>query len=94
MINDVLKNLLTTREKEILGLIVKEFTSAKIASRLHLSIRTVDTHRKNMIRKTDSKTLIGLVKVAIKLGLLEGYYYKKRSKRKQVPDHIRIATDT
>ncbi len=94
MINDALKNKLTARETEILSLIVQERTSAEIASLLHLSIRTVDTHRKNMIRKTGSTTLIGLVKFAIRLGLLEGYYFKKKSKQKQKTNHIRNATDT
>ena len=94
MINDALKNKLTARETEILSLIVQERTSAEIASLLHLSIRTVDTHRKNMIRKTGSTTLIGMVKFAIRLGLLEGYYFKKKSKQKQKTNHIRNATDT
>lgn len=66
--------LLTPRENEILLLILKEFTSAEIARELNVSIRTVDTHRENIARKTSSRTLVGLVKYAIREGLVEGFY--------------------
>ncbi len=74
--NKTLKNKLTTREKEILLLVLEEHTSQNIATTLNLSIRTIDTHRKNILRKTNTKTLIGLLKYAIKADLIEDYYYK------------------
>ena len=45
------KSLLSTREKEILGLISRGKTSHEIADELFIGKSTVDTHRKNMIRK-------------------------------------------
>lgn len=56
---------LSSREKEIIALICQELTSAEIAERLFLSPLTVETHRKNILRKTNSKTLVGLIKYAI-----------------------------
>ncbi|PZR26112.1 MAG: DNA-binding response regulator [Citrobacter freundii] len=60
---------LSAREKEILSLIVKEFTSEEIASKLCISKKTVDNHRANILEKTNSKSTVGLVKFAIKAGL-------------------------
>ena len=45
------KSLLSSREKEILGLISRGKTSHEIADQLYIGKSTVDTHRKNMIRK-------------------------------------------
>ncbi len=56
---------LTEREIEILKLIFKEYSNAKIAQELFISERTVETHRKNMLRKTNSASMIGLMKFAI-----------------------------
>jgi DNA-binding NarL/FixJ family response regulator len=56
---------LSSREKEIISLICQELTSAEIAEKLFLSPLTVETHRKNILRKTNSKTLVGLIKFAI-----------------------------
>lgn len=56
---------LTPRETEILKLIVKEYSSAQIAGELYISPRTVDTHRKHIMQKTGSKTIVGLIKFAL-----------------------------
>lgn len=61
---------LTEREIEILRLIVDEYTNQEIADRLYVSKRTVDTHRTNMLKKTDSKNTAGLVRYAIKNDLI------------------------
>lgn len=71
-----MKTRLTKREKEILVLVLSENTSQSIASALNLSIRTIETHRKNILRKTNCETLIGLLKFAIKAKLIEDYHYK------------------
>ncbi len=63
---DEARHSLTTRELEILKLIGQELTSEKIADKLFISSRTVETHRKNMLAKTNSTTLIGLLKYAIR----------------------------
>ncbi|OFX17261.1 MAG: hypothetical protein A2033_00320 [Bacteroidetes bacterium GWA2_31_9] len=64
------KNL-TEREFEILNLIVQEFSSEEIAEKLFISKRTVDTHRINILNKTNSKTIVGLIKYAIANNLVE-----------------------
>jgi two-component system, NarL family, nitrate/nitrite response regulator NarL len=56
---------LTERELEIVKLIAKEYSNAQIADELFISERTVETHRKNIFRKTNTKTVIGLIKYLI-----------------------------
>jgi len=55
---------LTGRELEIVRLIEKEYSNRQIAETLFISERTVETHRKNIFRKTCTNTVIGLVKYA------------------------------
>lgn len=55
---------LTPREIEIVKLIIKEYSNQKIADALHISEYTVETHRKNIFRKTNTKSIVGLVKYA------------------------------
>lgn len=62
------KNL-TPREIEIIRLITREFSSAQIAETLFISPRTVDTHRKNILQKTNSKTIVGLIRFAFENNL-------------------------
>lgn len=58
------QRLLTDREREILKLISKEYTNKEIAEELFISERTVETHRKNIFRKTGTNNLVGLIKFA------------------------------
>jgi DNA-binding NarL/FixJ family response regulator len=62
--------ILTDREIDVLKLIMKEKNSREIAEILFISERTVETHRKNMIRKTDSHSTVGLIKYAYQHGLI------------------------
>ena len=62
---------LTNRESEILKLIANEYTNPEIAAELFISIRTVDTHRRNILEKLGVKNTAGLVKYAMKSGLVE-----------------------
>lgn len=55
---------LTSREIEIIQLIEKEMSNKQIAENLFLSERTIETHRKNIFRKTNTSSVIGLVKYA------------------------------
>jgi DNA-binding NarL/FixJ family response regulator len=55
---------LTAREIEIIRLIEKEYNNKQIAEALFISERTVETHRKNIFRKTSTNSVIGLVKYA------------------------------
>lgn len=61
---------LSTREKEILNLIAKEMNNEEIATKLFISERTVETHRRNIFTKTKTKTIVGLIKYAIKNGMV------------------------
>lgn len=56
---------LTDREKEVLKLILKEYTNQEIADKLFISVRTVDAHKRNLLDKTGSKNVAGLVIYAI-----------------------------
>jgi DNA-binding NarL/FixJ family response regulator len=62
---------ITKRETEILKLIAQEYSNSEIAEKLFISIRTVDTHRRNLIEKLGVKNTAGLVKYAIRKGILE-----------------------
>ncbi len=55
---------LTEREVEIIRLIEKEYSNKQIAETLFISERTVETHRKNIFRKTQTSGVIGLIKYA------------------------------
>jgi len=61
---------LTERELEIIKLIEKEFSNKQIAEQLFISERTVETHRKNIFRKTNTNSIIGLVKYAYQHNLI------------------------
>jgi DNA-binding NarL/FixJ family response regulator len=56
--------LLTDREREILDLIAQEYTNKMIAEELFISERTVETHRKNIFKKTGTNSIVGLIKFA------------------------------
>ena len=58
------QKLLTAREREIVKLIAKELSNKQIAEELTISERTVETHRKNIFRKTKTSSLVGLIKYA------------------------------
>ena len=62
---------LTEREVDIIDCIAKEMTNAQIAETLFISERTVETHRKNIFRKTGIKGVIGLVKFALDKGFIK-----------------------
>ncbi|MCD6069379.1 MAG: degU 1 [Bacteroidetes bacterium] len=61
---------LTPREIEIVKLIAKEYSNLQIAEALFISERTVETHRKNIFRKSNTKSVVGLIKYAIEKKLL------------------------
>lgn len=55
---------LTQREKEIIALMEKDLSNKQIADQLDISVRTVETHRKNIFRKTGTNNVLSLVKWA------------------------------
>jgi DNA-binding NarL/FixJ family response regulator len=62
---------LTDREKEIVKLVAEGKSTAEIASLIHLSSLTVETHRKNIYTKLGMNKIAGLVKYALEEGLIE-----------------------
>jgi DNA-binding NarL/FixJ family response regulator len=64
-------NLLTKRECEILLLICKQKSATEIADLLQLSPRTVEGHRNNLLMKTESKNVAGLVVYALRNNFID-----------------------
>ena len=61
---------LTEREQEVLTQIAEDFTNQEIANQLNISVKTVERHRENIMRKLNLHTRIELVKYAIRKGLI------------------------
>jgi len=61
--------LLTNREREVLQLIAEGRTTRKTADKLHISIKTVETHRKNIMEKLNLRTVAELTKYAVREGI-------------------------
>jgi DNA-binding NarL/FixJ family response regulator len=64
------EEMLTPREVAVAKLLVQDMTNADIADALHISIRTVEGHRMNILRKLNVKSVVGLTKYATKKGWL------------------------
>ncbi len=62
---------LTAREVEVLDLVADGLTSLKIAKRLHISLKTVENHRANVMRKLDVSNTAQLIRKATATGLLK-----------------------
>jgi len=63
--------LLTPRQREILQMIAEGATTRDMARRLHLSVKTVDTHRTQLMDRLDIHDVAGLVRYAIRTGLID-----------------------
>jgi len=63
-------SMLSNRELEIIQLITQEYNNQDIATHLDISKRTVETHRKNIFKKTKVKSIVGLVVLALKNDLV------------------------
>ena len=66
---------LTKRELEVLELLFNELSNQEIADKLFISLRTVETHKHNIMEKTGAKNMAGLVKFAIRHKLFDGMFY-------------------
>lgn len=62
---------LTRREKEVLNLIIEELTTLEIAKKLFVSIKTIESHRTNLLQKVGAKNSAGLVRIALEKGLYQ-----------------------
>jgi two-component system, NarL family, response regulator NreC len=61
---------LSTRERQVLQLVAEGNTGGEIAARLHISPRTVENHRANLMRKLALKNHSDLVRYALRRGLI------------------------
>ena len=68
--NSAIETSLTPREIEIVKLIGAELNNAQIGEKLFISERTVETHRKNIFRKINVKSVAGLMKYALEKGIV------------------------
>lgn len=62
---------LSNREIEVLKLIAQEYSTNEIAEKLFVSVNTVESHRKSLIKKLDAKNVVGLIKFAMRHKLAE-----------------------
>ncbi len=65
-----LKPNLTRREKDVLIAIYEELTTQQISEKLFISVKTVETHRMNLMSKLGAKNSVGIIKIAIEKQLL------------------------
>jgi DNA-binding NarL/FixJ family response regulator len=61
---------ITEREMDVIRLAAKEFSSFEIADKLNINVRTVETHRKRIMEKTNSKNFIGVILFALQHKLI------------------------
>ncbi|MCF8256565.1 MAG: response regulator transcription factor [Flavobacteriales bacterium] len=61
---------LSAREREVLYFVSKEFTNQEMADRMDISLRTVETHKRNLVKKLRVKNVVGLVRYAMDNGPL------------------------
>jgi DNA-binding NarL/FixJ family response regulator len=64
------REMLTSRQREILQLIAEGNSTKMIADKLYISVKTVETHRAQLMKKLGIYDIAGLVKYAIKIGLI------------------------
>jgi DNA-binding NarL/FixJ family response regulator len=69
--NTPLHNDLTAREKDVLRLIAQEKSSKEIGEALHIGYRTVENYRLVIMQKLGVKNMVGMVKKAILMGVLD-----------------------
>ena len=65
------RSLLTEREREVFGALIHGYTITEIAERLHLSVKTVDTHKSHIYAKLNCGRRSELVSLALQHGLLQ-----------------------
>jgi two-component system response regulator NreC len=62
---------LSTRELEVLKLFAESHTNKEIADKLFISVRTVESHKNNIMQKLNLKTMVDMVKFAIRNNLVD-----------------------
>ena len=66
----MLSDHVSTRERDVLGLLIRGYSNPEIAKKLNISEHTVKTHRKNAMTKTGSKNIAQLIATCIRQGIL------------------------
>ncbi|MGF1447890.1 MAG: response regulator [Opitutales bacterium] len=61
---------LSQRELDVLQLVAEGFSSKEVANRLHISVRTVDAHRRNIMKKCDLRGATEMVRLAVRMHLV------------------------
>ena len=69
-LDDSSVDLLTGRQHQILNLVLIGHTNREIATKLQISVRTVEVHRLNLMRKLNVRNVAQLLRRALHLGLL------------------------
>jgi DNA-binding NarL/FixJ family response regulator len=70
LINNELSQI-SSREIEVLKLIAMEFSTNEIADKLFVSVNTIESHRKSLMKKLDVKNVVGLIKFAMRHKLVD-----------------------
>jgi len=63
--------IVSRRELEVLALVVREYTTSEIAEELHISLKTVESHRRSLLTKLNVRNSAGLVRVALEHDLIK-----------------------
>ena len=61
---------LSAKEREVLKLVAEGYTNKAVAEMMHVSIKTVEKYRANLVAKLNIQELAGLIRVALKHGLI------------------------
>jgi DNA-binding NarL/FixJ family response regulator len=70
-LNDSELAQISTREIEVLKLIAMEYSTNEIADKLFVSVNTIESHRKSLMKKLDVKNVVGLIKFAMRHKLVD-----------------------
>jgi DNA-binding NarL/FixJ family response regulator len=77
-LDDSSVDLLTGRQNQILNLVLIGHTNREIATKLQISVRTVEVHRFNLMRKLNVRNVAQLLRRALHLGLLSSNLIRSR----------------
>jgi DNA-binding NarL/FixJ family response regulator len=62
-------SILTAREREVLQLLAEGLSTKNVAARLHVSVKTIETHRQHIMEKLNTNSMADLIKYAVREGI-------------------------
>lgn len=65
------KSRLSNREREVLQAVAEGFSTKQIAEMLEVSVKTIEAHRANLMKKLDARSAVELTRCAFELGIIE-----------------------